>query len=63
MPTIYDIPLHLSEPEMVALQLLLSKLLESDLSHFTDGNEVMARYAKKAAQKAIEAISEFGGAQ
>ena len=60
---IYDIPLRLSEPQMDAFQTLLLNLLESDLSDFTHGNELLAMHAKKAAQNTVEAISVFGGVQ
>ena len=67
MPTIYDIPLRLSPSEMDAFHILLLNLLEADLSQFSGNDGLLptptAIHAKTAVQKAIEAISEFGGAQ
>lgn len=63
MSTIYDIPLRLSEPQMDAFEILLLNLLESDLSDFTDGNDLLAMHAKKAVEEAINAMSIYGGVQ
>lgn len=56
MSKIYEVPLRLSEPQMDAFQILLLNLLETDLSDFTNGNDLLAMHAKKAAQETLNAI-------
>jgi hypothetical protein len=63
MSTIYDLSLRLSQPEMEALETLLLNLLESNLSEFTHGNELLAMRLRKALQASSEAITELGGEQ